>query len=342
MTAIIDTLKDESGNTIYPQTRTNAVLDGNGNNVDEVLENKVDKTDELTKLYGTHDDGTQLLLNYSSNNQNAWTIPQRDGQGNLAMNAMYSNGVKTYTQQFWNFSGQRCVHVGTLKANWSNHTFAGTIYTHGGYADGDARQQITHFNVTVNNNENLRGFAVSMYGEDYSENDNLYFVKTSNSWEWEMYYYMHNWSDAIFQIMLSSDSSDDFYFTFDASHDNFVEIPSNPALTITPRKLTLSNYQAAIDGATGWNSGYVDIPMSNKILRIQYGQENPNDNGNKRINFPQSYDTILFGMGALSGTVDVQTQRAAVTGLSTTYIEFNQTSNNNQYIRWIAIGIKNY
>ena len=100
-------------------------------------------------------------------------------------------------------------------------------------------------------------------------------------------------------------------------------------------------YLASTGYGTTVSSGYFDIPMANCILRVQYGHANPYST-NKTITFPQSFDTLLFANATLSGTGDTQSQRATITSASNTGIVLNNLNANGEYIRWFAIGIKNY
>lgn len=100
-------------------------------------------------------------------------------------------------------------------------------------------------------------------------------------------------------------------------------------------------YLASTGYGTTVSSGYFDIPMANCILRVQYGHANPYST-NKTITFPQSFDTLLFANATLSGTGDTQSQRATITSASNTGIVLKNLNANGEYIRWFAIGIKNY
>lgn len=200
MSAHIGNLKDENGDTFYPVTKTNAVFDENGNS----LENMV----------------------------------VRDSNGDIQTNAVRSNNVKSYTKNFYNYdSNMRYCHIGTLKGSYSDQTFSGTIYTCEGYADSDNKQEIINFTLTMNNAQNLRGFATCEYNYYTTQDEcKIYFVPTSNSWEWDMYLKMHQWSNAMVSIKMSAPSANDFKFTFDASDVNFISYPDNAVLTIEPRK----------------------------------------------------------------------------------------------------------
>lgn len=51
MTAILTTLKDKQGNTLYPLTKTNAVSDSNGTSLDSLLSGKVSASQLLNLVY---------------------------------------------------------------------------------------------------------------------------------------------------------------------------------------------------------------------------------------------------------------------------------------------------
>lgn len=216
------------------------------NNTKNLLNNKVDKITTPNQLYGTNSDGLQTTLPYSSDNQNASTIPLRDSRGDVRMNAMYSNNCKIYTKNFYNNnSNMRYCHIGVLKAEYSNQTFAGKIYTSQGYGATDIQQEFIDFTVTINNDEHLRGFATCVYNNFPSQDEcQILFVPTSNSWEWDMLLKMHSWTNALIELKMSAPSASDFKFTFDSSDANFVSAPSSTELTITPVNVTVtsSNY----------------------------------------------------------------------------------------------------
>lgn len=272
MSAIIDTLIDENDNTIYPQTKTNAVLDTNGNNVDELftslntlINNKVDKTNENTKVYGTHTDGTQTTIPYSSNGT-AWTLAHRNSQGGLNAYGYQCCNTRKYSQCFFNHSGDmRYFRIGSLKASWSNNIFAGRIYTHEGYGS-DGNQEIVDFNITIQNNQDMHGYAISTFNYHTGQELIMYFVKT-NDWEWDVILKMHSWSSAIFEISISCPSSTltDFMFTFDSNPEHVVESPSNSQLTITPTYASLTYLYGGNPG-TGTYSLSADIKNYKYIL----------------------------------------------------------------------------
>ena len=115
MPAKITNMKDENGNTLYPVTRTSAVLDANGDNLDIVLAgkqnslsssqmdavnsginaakvaqidtnttniaNKLDKTNVANQLYGTDGSGNQATFLQGSNvTANAFVKRKSSGQ----------------------------------------------------------------------------------------------------------------------------------------------------------------------------------------------------------------------------------------------------------------------
>lgn len=49
MAAYIKTIIDKNGDIIYPQTKTNAIFDDNGNQLTNVIDNKANKSDVFTK-----------------------------------------------------------------------------------------------------------------------------------------------------------------------------------------------------------------------------------------------------------------------------------------------------
>lgn len=339
-------LRDKEGKIIYPQTKTSNVSDNYGNNLDTLLNNKVDKTSTANQLYATDSSGNQTTRTIKelntfddlgwedSTNQHKipdistiafWDgaydnnkgsnleyckggrIASKDSQGNVQMNAMYSNGVKSYTDVFWNYSGQRCVHVGTLKAGWDNHTIGGRIYTHNGYNINDRTQRIIDFNITIGNDGNgtstVQGFAIRTQGESAGYewgSEAIYLVKTSST-TWEMYYVMAAWSDAVFEMIQGADSNNDFYFTFDSAHDNFVTEPTTYDLKIVPinndpPKLEIDNNWGVVTGGSrSWYAAWrIEIPVrQNGVTRMLkvIGGFTPSEEGQKTVNFRMVWDT---------------------------------------------------
>lgn len=233
MSAHIGNLKDENGNTFYPVTKTNAVLDENGNS----LENMV----------------------------------VRDSNGDIQTNAIRSNNVKSYAKNFYNNNGSaRYCHIGTLKVGGANNFFAGKIYTAQGYGDNDTIQEIVDFNVEINSNNNLRGFATCDYNfYSNQEEIKMYFVPTSNSLEWEVYLKMHQWSNALVEISMSAPSATDYKFTFDSSDANFISYPDNSVLTIEPRKPTNYTENEVVIGT--WTNGK---PIYRKVFNYTTSNTN--------------------------------------------------------------------
>lgn len=294
------------GNISYQQLQNVLSYKHDLDTITQVMDTKLDKTTSPRKVYCTNANGEQVHENLD-HSVSAWSVVQRDERANVRGKAFYSNSVKSYTDSFWNYSGSRCVHVGTLKAGWDNHTLGGRIYTHNGFNINDKTQRIIDFNITVGNDGNgtstVQGFATSIQGESAGYDwgsEAIYLVKTSST-TWEMYYVMAAWSDAIFEMTQAADSNNDFYFDFDSAHDNFVTEPTTYDLKIVPinnnpPKLEIDNNWGVVTGdSRHWYAAWkTEIPVrQNGVTRILkvIGGFTPTGEGQKTVNFRMVWDT---------------------------------------------------
>ena len=146
MTAILTTLKDKQGNTLYPLTKTNAVSDSNGTSLDSLLSGKVSASQLLNLVYPI---GSIYIGNENSSSPASWlggTWQQIKDKFLLASGNSYTAGAE----------GGSATHTLTLGNGYAQITYT--------WQDSQNRlglnlKSVSEWTMTRNSNSSMAGFV---------------------------------------------------------------------------------------------------------------------------------------------------------------------------------------